>query len=124
MKYNYWNFWTQYFDFSSRTRRRDYWLTKLIHFLVLYPLFLAIEYLPSQLNLILSVIIFLALLIPNLAMDIRRLHDTGKSGWNILLSFIPVVGIIILIVFWCTDSEKGANKYGPNPKELEAVEGN
>jgi uncharacterized membrane protein YhaH (DUF805 family) len=124
MKYHYWNFWTRYFDFSGRTRRRDFWLTKLIHLFVLYPImYMIISYFSDHLLIITAVIINLVFLIPTLAMDIRRLHDIGNSGWFVLLLLIPVVGIIILIVLWCMDSEQGTNKYGPNPKELQAVEG-
>ena len=66
---------------------------------------------------ILSVIWSLAIFLPSLAVCIRRLHDIGKSGWWYLLAFIPLVGAIILIIWFCKDSEPGANAYGPNPKE-------
>lgn len=66
---------------------------------------------------ILSGLYSLAVLIPGLAVAIRRLHDTGKSGWWLLLSFIPLVGAIVLIVFLVQDSQHGTNQYGPNPKE-------
>ena len=62
----------------------------------------------------------LAILLPGLAVAIRRLHDIGKSGWFVLLALIPIVGSIILIVFYVKDSEPGENKYGPNPKEAGA----
>ena len=57
----------------------------------------------------------LALLLPSLAVAIRRLHDTSRSGWWILLGLIPIVGWIILIVFYCQDSH-GDNEHGPSPK--------
>ncbi|MDR1925884.1 MAG: DUF805 domain-containing protein [Planctomycetaceae bacterium] len=65
------------------------------------------------------VIFALATLLPNLGVCVRRLHDTGRSGWWYLLCVIPylgAIGAIVLLVFYCLDSEKGTNKYGPNPK--------
>ena len=58
----------------------------------------------------------LALLIPSIAVGVRRLHDTGRSGWWLLIALIPLVGAIVLLVFTVQDSEAGANSYGPNPK--------
>jgi uncharacterized membrane protein YhaH (DUF805 family) len=48
---------------------------------------------------------------------IRRLHDTGRSGWWMLISFLPLIGFIVLIIFFVQDSQPGTNQYGPNPKE-------
>jgi uncharacterized membrane protein YhaH (DUF805 family) len=58
----------------------------------------------------------LAIFIPSLAVCVRRLHDIGRSGWWYLIGLIPVIGWILLIVWFCTDSQPGANKWGPNPK--------
>jgi len=58
----------------------------------------------------------LAALVPSLAVDVRRLHDIGKSGWWLLIAFVPIVGGIILLVWCATDSQPGDNQYGPNPK--------
>jgi uncharacterized membrane protein YhaH (DUF805 family) len=58
----------------------------------------------------------LALLLPSLAVAARRLHDTGRSGWWLLLIFAILIGWIILIVWYCQDSNSGENKYGPSPK--------
>ena len=58
----------------------------------------------------------LGVLIPGIAVAARRLHDTGKSGWMLLLAFIPIIGAIWLLVLFVTDSDPGSNKYGPNPK--------
>ena len=60
----------------------------------------------------------MALLIPSLAIIWRRLHDIGKSGAFFFCGFIPIVGIILLIVWWCQDSQSGENQYGPNPKGM------
>ena len=60
----------------------------------------------------------LGLFLPSLAVAVRRLHDTNRSGWfYYLISLIPLVGVIILIVFMCQDSARGPNRYGPSPKE-------
>ena len=59
----------------------------------------------------------LAVLIPNLAVCVRRLHDIGKSGWYFLVILIPSLGQVILFIWFCTNSEVGANKWGDNPKE-------
>ena len=67
-------------------------------------------------NLIIVYLYDLAVLIPGLAVSIRRVHDIGKSGWFILINLIPIVGFIIWIVYMATDSQPGENKYGQNPK--------
>lgn len=58
----------------------------------------------------------LAVLLPTLAVSVRRLHDTGRSGWWLLIGLIPLIGGIILLVFSCMDSDPNENQYGPNPK--------
>lgn len=59
----------------------------------------------------------LVLLVPGLAVGVRRLHDVGKSGWMMLIALIPFVGAIWLLVLFCTDSQEGSNKWGENPKQ-------
>ena len=63
-----------------------------------------------------SVILGLGLLLPSLAVTVRRFHDIGKSGWNILWAAIPLIGVIIVLVWMCQDSDVVANKYGESPK--------
>jgi uncharacterized membrane protein YhaH (DUF805 family) len=62
------------------------------------------------------VIYILVSILPSLSVTVRRLHDTGKSGWMILLCLIPIIGVIVLLVFMVLDSDPEANQYGPNPK--------
>ena len=69
---------------------------------------------------IIYVLYCLAVFLPGLAVEIRRLHDVGKSGWMILIALIPFVGAIWLLVLFCLDSQPGENQYGPNPKEVAA----
>ena len=91
----------QYVDFSGRARRKEYW-----YFTLFYLIF----------GIVTCYIGFLALLLPSLAVGVRRLHDIGKSGWFLLLALIPIVGSIILIVWLCEDSQPGVNEWGVNPK--------
>ena len=67
---------------------------------------------------ILRIVYGLGVLLPSLAVGFRRLHDTNRSGWWLLLDLIPVIGAIVLLVFFCTDSNPGDNRYGQNPKGL------
>nr|WP_080994929.1 DUF805 domain-containing protein [Vibrio harveyi] len=60
----------------------------------------------------------LVVLIPGIAVMVRRLHDIGRTGWWVLIGLIPLIGLIVLIVFAATDGNKGSNKYGSNPKDL------
>ena len=114
----------QYADFKGRARRKEYWMFILFNIIFSFvaiildnALGLAIEgmgYGP------LYGLYQLAIIIPSLAVAVRRLHDTGKSGWMILISLIPLVGAIWLLVLLVTDSGPGVNQYGENPKEATA----
>ncbi|HUF51616.1 MAG TPA: DUF805 domain-containing protein [Longimicrobiales bacterium] len=66
---------------------------------------------------VLSGIYALAVLIPGIAVSVRRLHDTGRSGWWLLIGLIPLIGAIVLLVFMLSDSAAGDNQWGPNPKQ-------
>ena len=111
----------EYATFSGRARRKEYWMFFLINFLVTIGLAIVdgILGLGGTLG-ILSLLYALAVVIPGLAVTVRRLHDTGRSGWWFLVGFIPLVGIFVLLFFLATDSEPGANQYGPNPKAAPA----
>lgn len=120
----------QYADFSGRARRTEYWMFILFNFIFAclaavidnligstfhftgidgntVPFFYGYVYL----------LYALVVLVPGLAVLVRRLHDVGKSGWMFLVAFIPIAGAIWLLVLLCTDSERGSNKWGLNPKE-------
>lgn len=112
----------QYADFSGRARRMEYWMFTLFNMIFAIVamtldniLGIAIEgigYGP------LYGLYALAVLIPGLAVTVRRLHDVGKSGWMFLIVLIPLVGAIWLLVLMVTDSQQGTNKWGKNPKEI------
>ena len=107
----------QYLDFSGRAQRTEFWMFVLFNFLI--SLGLAIIDYVLGLG-ILQPLYGLAVLIPAIAVSVRRLHDTGRSGWWLLLALIPLIGIIILIVFYVQDSQPGDNAWGPNPKAVMA----
>ncbi|WP_108946049.1 DUF805 domain-containing protein [Shewanella halifaxensis] len=99
----------KYAEFSGRARRQEFWMFMLFCF--------GIQFVLTLLGLeTISLLVSLALIVPNLSVGARRLHDTGRSGWWQLLLLIPLIGFIVLIVFWAQDSHS-ANNYGANPKE-------
>ncbi|QNE76185.1 DUF805 domain-containing protein [Streptomyces finlayi] len=102
-----------YAGFSGRARRKEYWMFVLFNCLaalVLVGIGFVIE---TQIP---YIIYILAVLVPALAVMVRRLHDTGRSGWWMLISFVPLVGGIMLLVFLASDGKPEANAYGENPK--------
>lgn len=107
---------TQYVGFNGRARRSEYWYFVLFNFIVSFVLSLLGNFV--SFFSILGTIWSLAVLLPSLAVCIRRLHDIGKAWTWFLLVLIPLVGQIILIVFFCQDSQPGENQYGPNPKGM------
>jgi uncharacterized membrane protein YhaH (DUF805 family) len=117
----------QYTDFEGRARRKEYWMFTLVNFLITMALqaltFMVAGMNPeSTLGLFLSGILALyglGILIPSLAVTVRRLHDTNRSGWWILINFIPVIGFIVMLVFLVQDSQNGTNQYGENPKGVD-----
>ena len=108
-----------YFNFSGRATRSEFWYFTLF-WLLFGMLIMLIEYMLGIGNVketgILSLIFDLALVFPSLAVSTRRLHDTNRSGWWNLIMLVPIIGIIVLIVFYCQDSKED-NKYGVNPKK-------
>ena len=110
----------KYSEFSGRSRRKEYWMFTLFNCLIYLVLFiLGLVLRDSALGSVFMGLYFiyaLALLIPSLAVCVRRLHDTGRSGWWLLIVIVPIVSIVLL-VFMCLDSDPGPNEYGPNPKQ-------
>lgn len=110
----------QYAVFKGRARRKEYWfffLFNLIASLVLTVVDFMTGSLDPELGMgLLSGLYTLAVLIPSLAVTVRRLHDTDRTGWWLLIGLIPLVGAIVLLVFMLLDSQSGDNQYGANPK--------
>jgi len=104
----------KYAEFSGRARRKEYWFFVLFNIIISFVLGLVDGFV--GLGGVLGGIYALAVLIPSIAVGVRRLHDTGRSGWWLLIGLVPIIGLIVLIVFMVGDSESGSNQYGPNPK--------
>lgn len=117
----------QYADFNGRARRREYW-----YFILFFAIFLyivagiafgvaIISDSPSANFYALCVcwLFCMAFVVPSWAVTVRRLHDTGKSGWLCLINFIPIVGFVWMLIVGCTDSRPSTNKWGKNPKGRE-----
>ncbi len=103
-----------YVNFEGRARRAEFWwfgLANLIVEIVLVGLGRAVG-----IFYVVYGLYALAMVLPGIAVAIRRLHDTGKSGLFLLLVFVPFVGAIVLLVFFLTDSTRGTNEYGVSPK--------
>lgn len=126
----------RYVQFSGRSRRKEYWMFALF-LLIIYIIAMALD---SMLGFgttsryadvsatgaaagfnstggIITMLTMLAMLLPSLAVGIRRLHDTDRSGWWLLIGLIPLIGTIVLLVFYCSDGTKGPNRFGPDPKD-------
>lgn len=103
-----------YVGFEGRAHRTEFWMYALIWFIV-YVVLAIIEGILGLPG-ILSGLYSLGTLLPNIAVAMRRLHDTGRTGWWLLIGFVPFIGAIVLLIFYCIDSEAGDNQYGPNPK--------
>ncbi|MEU4081414.1 DUF805 domain-containing protein [Streptomyces venezuelae] len=103
----------KYVVFNGRARRKEFWMFELINVIISIVLTVVDLSLDMQL---LSTIYSLAIFLPSLAVTVRRLHDTGRSGWWVLIGLIPLVGFIVLLVFACTEGDQHENEHGPNPK--------
>ena len=114
----------KYAVFSGRSRRKEYWYFYLFYILFIFVLsfidvMIGTYDAVAEIGLIGGVFI-LFMLIPLLATSVRRLHDTDRSGWWLLIALIPLIGAIVILVFTLQDSKPGENQYGSNPKEVAA----
>lgn len=102
---------SKYATFAGRARRTEYWYFALLNTIATIALAIAFgdESAPS-------LIFSLVLLLPNIAVGTRRLHDIGRSGWWQLIWLVPIIGWIVLTVFFATNGQSGDNRYGPDPK--------
>mgnify|MGYP000462159980 CR=1 FL=1 len=110
----------KYAVFSGRSRRSEYWYFALFN--IIASIILAVldgitgTYNPETGMGLLSIIYALAILIPSIAVTFRRLHDTGRSAWWLLIALIPLIGFIVILVFMLQDSHEEENRYGISPK--------
>ena len=110
-----------YATFSGRARRKEYWMFFLFNVLISLGLGVldvvagtySVEYETGFFSGLYSLLV----LIPGIAVSVRRLHDTNRSGWWVVISLIPIIGVLVLFVFTCLDSQPGTNRFGVNPKE-------
>lgn len=112
----------KYATFSGRAQRSEYWYFILFYLLITLVLAL-LDSVTGSFNGdsgygLLSGLFSLAMIIPNIAVGVRRLHDTDRTGLWMLLAFIPIIGSIVLLIFFLQDSQTGENRFGANPKSV------
>lgn len=110
----------KYATFEGRARRSEYWYFVLFCVLAIVALAIVDSIAgtfseEAEIGLF-SGLFVLATFVPSLAVMVRRLHDTDRSGWWVLINLVPLVGAVVLLVFTVLDSQPGANRFGPNPK--------
>ena len=110
----------KYSVFDGRARRKEYWFFYLFYFIIMVVL-VFIDSMTGTLNItaglgLLSGLFVLAMIVPGIAVGIRRLHDTDRSGWWLLIAFVPLIGGIWLLVLMVLDGTSGQNQFGPDPK--------
>ncbi|MBO9582814.1 MAG: DUF805 domain-containing protein [Flavobacterium sp.] len=104
-----------YANFEGRARRKEYWMFILAYYIAIFALIFIASVLPEMIGGLLFAVFVLAIIIPTIAVTIRRMHDVGKSGWY---SLIPYYNLYLC----CIEGEKGPNQYGPDPKnQLEEI---
>lgn len=109
-----------YTNFNGRARRQEYWYFTLVNVLVNLVMGIIDRVIGSVMQMdnfgFFGVIYALFIMIPSIAVTVRRLHDSGRTGWWALIAFVPIIGILVLLYFLIQDSEEGSNQYGANPK--------
>jgi uncharacterized membrane protein YhaH (DUF805 family) len=108
-----------YADFDGRVSKQQFWMYILAYFILSVVVGIVggiLGVIASALTTVITSLFSLALIVPTIAIGVRRLHDIGKSGWLYLIAFIPLIGIIFLIVLWIKDGEVGDNAFGADPQ--------
>lgn len=110
-----------YSDFTGRARRTEYWMFVLFNFLFSILAFVIDAFLEYYIEIfgLVFMTYSLVMIIPSLSLSVRRLHDTGNSGWMYFINLIPLIGGIWFLVLCLTDSDFDTNKWGPNPKKMQ-----
>ena len=111
----------RYAEFSGRSRRKEYWMFVLGAFIAIIVAsivdgVLGMNTMVAGVYGPLTTLVMLGLIIPGIAVQVRRFHDQDKSGWFVLLGLIPFVGGLIVLVFMCVEGTRGPNQYGEDPK--------
>lgn len=120
----------RYADFSGRSQRKEYWMFVLLTLLVTVACMvlmlaggMALDEAGATspgilfwVGLVILVVFAVGTIIPSIAVQVRRFHDQDKSGWMVLIGFIPYVGGLIVIIFMCIEGTRGPNRFGPDPK--------
>lgn len=120
----------RYFEFSGRSRRKEYWLFVLFNILVSIAIsaafgtpsyertgtFFGFASQVSATGGMVQNLFGLVSLVPGIAVSVRRLHDQDRSGWLLLFAFLPILGAFILLVLMCLNGTRGRNRFGPDPK--------
>jgi len=101
-------------NFSGRARRKEYWMFFLFY-MILAMVFSLVDIVLGLPAIFLNIFI-IVMLVPTIAICVRRLHDTGRSGWWYLINFVPVIGFIVWLVFTVQAGEAEDNRFGPDPK--------
>ncbi len=112
----------KYAVFSGRARRKEYWYFVLFNTIISFVLGIieSLAGIGAGMDYsVLAGIYSLAVLLPSIGVSIRRLHDTGRSGWWLFIALVPIIGAIIILIFTVGDSQEGTNQYGPSPKHVE-----
>ena len=115
---------TKYFNFSGRARRSEYWFFTLFtlltsSFFIYFEGYMGIF--PNTDQAVLANIFSLLVIIPSIAVGVRRLHDTNHSGWWYLLIVIPIIGWIVILIWLCKNSDEEDNRFGSNPKYIDEI---
>lgn len=108
-----------YLGFSGRARRKEYWMFTLVNIILAVVLAVLDHILKLHMKGdqgVLSLLYSLFIFIPSWAVQFRRLHDTDRSAWWLLLLLIPFIGWLVLLLFYCQEGTRGANRYGNDPK--------
>lgn len=112
----------RYAEFSGRSRRKEFWLFELLLVVVsivvgLIEGMLGINTMVGGLYGPLTTLFALGTIVPSIAVGIRRLHDTDRSGWWLLIALVPIIGALVLLFFYVSDGTKGPNRFGADPKD-------
>ena len=103
-----------YVNFNGRARRKEYWFFRLAVFLLTLAMIIIDTILETEI--IFTGLFAIAMLLPDLAVSVRRLHDTERSGWWLLIALVPIIGFIVLMIWFATEGKRYQNLYGESPK--------